>query len=366
MSVSKRTLLLLVLMGTLAATNIRVSRRKTQDISKVDKNVSPQPLQILEEEYDSTSAANLEENGNSRERTPSSFSIGVTEREASLQRVGTEKKLTTTTAAVVDEKRQPAAVEKLGNSVPRVNCTTVAQLRKCAKVLSTGRIKQVYAIELPSGDQVIVKYCKNKEYCMNHRSLHKEAAFLTKLQDAYGSSKTLGFYGACNHVQDNRLQTGDNYMNIMEKGEPLLVAHGNHITNEHFRNCLASYLKEADLEDFKTIARQYAGFPEYPIYINDPQKKKGGKPYNSQIYIEQYVLSRAGIRHIDTDDMTPCPKCSYQKVLEFNCETMRKVTNRKDLNCTEEYSLEHPVQNWNLRINATEANLKCGSNRMVM
>ena len=240
-------------------------------------------------------------------------------------------------------------------------------------IIATGNKKIIYEVKLPSGQPAVVKRCLHIK-CME-KYMARETYFLKKLQETYGRSETIAFYGECNMPYDREQKIMkklnkekirmflskvaphfdvSGITSLVEKGDPLIVTNGKKDKQKKYRNCIASHFQEADLENFRTIARQYAGYPEHPILFNTPNRK-----YNSHAFPEQYVLVRAGIRHVDLDNLFKCPECTYDEALEVNCKTVRLVTDQADLNCTQEYSLHHQVKNRNLHINPTEANLNC-------
>jgi len=197
-------------------------------------------------------------------------------------------------------------------------------------------------------------------------ALTRESRYLERLQSHYGRDQTIGYYGGCYKPS---LNVNQNYLkniakdfaaggtaSLIELGQPLITTSGTGYKNktDEYRECFAKHYTEADVENFRTIARQYAGYPDYPLLFVDPSHS-----YNSHIYAEQYILVIAGIRHTDLDDVFPYENHTYEEALEINCGTVGKATYRPDLNCTLEHSLENPVEDMNLHIDVPQADSEC-------
>lgn len=220
--------------------------------------------------------------------------------------------------------------------------------------------------------KAVVKRCISHR-CIQYGTLVSEARYLQRLQSYYGRNQTIRYYGGCYTKAPKKQQYGNDtqYLfkiarnftaggpaSLIERGQLLITPGGGRKTKTiaymKFRKCLARHYTDADLEDFRTIARQYAGYPDYPLLMANPSRK-----YNSHIYAEQYVLVDAGIRHSDLDDIFPYRNHTYEEALEINCDTVRKVTFRPDLNCTLEHSLANPPENTNLHIDVRQAESEC-------
>lgn len=274
-----------------------------------------------------------------------------------------------------DPHHVPIAPEKdTPNKTALLGCNDFKDVT-IVRTLGKGHKKAVYEVKLPSGESAIIKRNLNVGY---QSYFDHEAFYLKKMHELYGD-QTVKYFGDCNVPYDEAkikglrpihaskyLQsiasnfTGGGLSYMIQSGQPLVTKwEGQKAMDQKFRQCLASYFTSADLENFRSIARQYAAIPDHRLFFAQPGK------WNSHIFAEQYALmdGPVGIRHIDLDDLYKCQNCSFDKVLEFNCETVRKVTFTHQLNCTEEYSLKHPVKDMNDHINSTEANAKCAMHR---
>jgi len=298
-----------------------------------------------------------------------------------------EEVIVITNSTTKDQAIPLAAIEEL--SVPVVpvedfpNKTATELLLGCndlkdatiVRTFGKGHTKAVYEVKLPSGESAIVKRNLNIGY---QRYFENEVFYLKKMAKLYGD-KTTKYFGECNAPMDKskikgkRKDVANKYLKsiasnftggglayAIQIGQPLVTKwEGDKKTEQKFRQCLASYFTPADLENFRSIARQYAAIPDHRLFFAEPGWT------NSHVYAEQYALmdGTIGIQHIDLDNLHKCQKCSFEKVLEFNCATVRNVTFTPQLNCTEEYSVTHPVKDMNDHINATEANAKCAMHR---
>ena len=106
-------------------------------------------------------------------------------------------------------------------------------------------------------------------------------------------------------------------------------------------NCFAKFYTEADIEDFRNIARQFANFSESPITLQIDTKGK-------HIYPQQYMTSIGGssagrIKLLDLDVNETCQNretlsngedCTYDTALRTNCKIMAELTNIPNLNCS--------------------------------
>ena len=280
--------------------------------------------------------------------------------------------------AAVEEYSVPVApVEITPNKTANVLLLGCSDLKDATivRTIGKGHTKAVYEVKLPSGERAIVKRNLNIRY---RRNFENEAFYLKKMAELYGN-KTTKYFGECNAPMDkSRIKgkrkdvaskylksiasnfTGGGLAYAIQIGRPLVTKWGgDKKTEETFRRCLASYFTPADLENFRSIARRYAAVPNHPLFFAKPGER------NTHVFAEQYALmdGTIGIQHIDLDNLHKCKKCSFEEVLEFNCATVRNVTFSPQLNCTEEYSLTHPVKDMNDHINATEANAKCAMHR---
>ena len=260
-------------------------------------------------------------------------------------------------------------------------CEDLEQM-EVIRVLGEGLKKRVYEVKLPSGVRAVAKRCIHEE-CHRKELLQKEALHLDGLQQKYGREATIAYFGKCDaayyipefeeletgelrHKNRNRMKKNSKYIEkyntnftqgftyFSEIGKPLLVdwdpLHG-----YSFRECFASYFTDADAEDFRIIARQYAaGYGEGPPVLL-------GKPWRTtdNIWAQQYMIAKAGIRHSDLDHLHQSEKYTHEEALEYNCDIVRRVLFREDFNCSVEYSAENPPSESGKHIDLDEAHLKC-------
>lgn len=139
---------------------------------------------------------------------------------------------------------------------------------------------------------------------------------------------------------------------FMEKGVPFIQNSLETQLRERNVNCLANFFSEQHLEDFKKIARKYAGFQKKgitSIALGDIHRPVQTKHGNDNHYLQQYVMTSAGVKHIDLDQIVlhyaHSPPVSYNDVLSFNCRTLDIVTGGENRiqNCSFAYSQNHPV-----------------------
>ena len=132
------------------------------------------------------------------------------------------------------------------------------------------------------------------------------------------------------------------------------------------RRCFAEYFTETDIEDFRNIARLYANFSKSPTLL------AGIGQRTDNIFPRQYMASIGGtrpgrIKLIDLDNLFECKIgrnqrfCTYENVLNVNCQIMAMLTGIPNLNC----SLPSPTTTKavsyspNDRINASHAATEC-------
>ena len=269
-----------------------------------------------------------------------------------------------------------APEEDTPNKTALLGCNDLKDVT-IVRTLGKGHKKAVYEVKLPSGESAVIKRNLN---AVDQRYFDHEAFYLKKMHELYGD-QTIKYFGECNvpyrydEAKMKKLSlkarnfhlnsissnfTGGGLSYVIQSGQPLVTKwEGRKNNDQMFRQCLASYFTSADLENFRSIARQYAAIPDHRLFFAKPGK------WNSHVFAEQYALmdGPVGIRHIDLDDLYKCQNCSFDEVLEFNCETVRRVTFTPKLNCSEGYSLKHPVKDMNDHINSTEANAKCAMHR---
>lgn len=238
--------------------------------------------------------------------------------------------------------------------------------------LGIGKAKVTYEVKLPSGESALAKRCIH-DNCLRQGLLTGEFRHLKTLQDQYGKENTIGVYGKCDapyaeggidlqkgtrtsrkrnsrHLRIVASDFTEGYTAFFEMGVPLLTKWRDGVK---FRKCFASYFTDADVDSFRVIARQYAGYPGSPIMLGQPGY------FSDNIWAEQYIIAKAGARHADLDMLFPCEECTYEEALAHNCIIVQDVVFHKQMNCSLAFSLEHPILNLDEHINATEAERQC-------
>lgn len=298
------------------------------------------------------------------EKSSNSYKFSSTHSEE--VRNATTTQLVTTTSEDKSIDRDVLKSDQHQKNQPRqplefLTCNEIVDL-EIVRILAHGKQKAAYEIILPSGDHAVAKRCRS-EKCVREGRVKKEASILKSLQQQYGNHEAIGFFGECDaqykdldgdgvislkevKAQATNFSLGTTL--VMEMGRPLLAGWGV-IGTKVERECFATYLTEADLHGFRTIARQYANSTRCI------SKMEGVGADN--IYVEQYIISQAGLRHGDFDNVECCEDCSYADALEFNCEIVSQVAH-KSLIC-EGSDLDQPVRFPDDHINTTEAVMKC-------
>lgn len=238
--------------------------------------------------------------------------------------------------------------------------------------LGKGKAKVTYEVKLPSGESALAKRCIH-DNCLRQGLLTGEFRHLKKLQDQYGKENTISVYGMCDapyaeggidlqkgtrtsrkrnsrHLRIIASDFTEGYTAFFEMGVPLLTKWRDGVK---FRKCFASYFTDADVDSFRVIARQYAGFAGSPIMLGQPGY------FSDNIWAEQYIIAKAGARHADLDMLFHCQNCTYEEALTHNCIIVQDVVFHKRMNCSLAFSLEHPILNLDEHINATEAERQC-------
>ena len=279
-----------------------------------------------------------------------------------------------------------------------IDCSGMKDINILQK-LAEGKQKIVYKVLLPSGETALAKRCKTKE-CVLRKLLENEGTYLRNLQRQYGASESIQFYGDCKapyppsllanwsayetykknlrqliplSIQSNFTQ---GYTILVELGKPLIQDSENPITETYrYSRCISKQFTPADLEDFRKVARQLAGYEE----VSADSKVDGkisstrtyvpvrlGRPghYTDNVRAHNYIFSKAGIRLADVDMLEKCPTCTYDEALEYNCKVLRTVLRLKKhqhegWDCSLEYSKKNEVTNPNEHINLTKATEVC-------
>ena len=271
-----------------------------------------------------------------------------------------------------------------------LSCNDIRNLQ-IIRLIGKGVQKAVYEVKLPWGEHAVVKRCISHT-CVKDQLIEKEGFFFNNLHHQYGD-EAIDFFGACNASKDGieknmtSVQASGkkyflNYLDpqivtnfsvgytmVMELATPLLST-WNVLKDGKARYCFSKYFTTADLEALRTVARQYANYSESPLILYPDAKqasktstKKGktvGIGNTDNYYAEQYIISKAGLRHGDLDQITKCKNCTYESALELNCRVLSRLVNI-NLNCTLAHSQEifthFPFQD--VHINSTEAVKYC-------
>jgi hypothetical protein len=271
---------------------------------------------------------------------------------------------------VTTSNTNPIVTIASNTSTSLLGCDDMHHIRIIHKV-AEGKQKIVYKVQLPTGEMALAKRCRSLE-CIRRRLLQTESHILRNLQGQYGPSNTIRFYGECDStLGDNDDEAKLNrthlrkvvatnfsqgYTSVLEFGTPLLPGFGPLTGTKKFLQCFARYFTEADLEGFRTVARQYAaGYTSY--YYNTSTKQQEQKPKHVRLllgepghttdnkYPQNYIISKAGLRHADLDMVIRCEagktfdnekyNCTYQTVLDHNCRILQGLVGKtKELNCS--------------------------------
>ena len=270
------------------------------------------------------------------------------------------------------------------NNVPLLDCKDMEQI-KIIRRIGEGKMKKVYKVILPLGLAVLAKRCISIKY-VRKGILEAEARHIVNLQKVHGRENTIHYYGECNakrppHFQDNKKKVrkapsreekvkleeeSDIYIKenaadfrlsftwFSEIGKPLITEWYKFTEDDSFRECFASHFTDADIEDFRTIARQYAvGYEGFHMIL-----QKIGFPTDN-IYPQQYIIADAGIRHADLDTVYPCEECTYEEALLINCSVMKRLLFSDTLDCSFEFSARNPPTDPSKHVNVDKAYLQC-------
>jgi len=249
-----------------------------------------------------------------------------------------------------------------------LGCSEIGQL-PIIDIIGKGKQKIGYKIQLPSGEHAVAKRCVSLK-CVKESLVEKEATILKHLQEQNGRHQTLEVFGLCEgskwrppHLNEEDIEKSANdftigYTSIIALAEPLLSEWKQAIIYGKRRKCFASHFTDEDIEGFRTIARQYANYSKYPLTLVSPGKnmKYGSKSDNQ--YAENYLLTKAGIRHGDLDSLYPCEKCSYEEALQINCNSVNWVA-KISLNCSTSLLPNETLQIKDGHINHTKAETYC-------
>ena len=225
-----------------------------------------------------------------------------------------------------------------------LGCSEIGQL-PIIDIIGKGKQKIGYKVQLPSGEHALAKRCISLN-CVKESLVKKEATILKHLQEQYGRHQTIEIFGECEgskwsfpHLNNEDIEKSANdfnigYTSIIALAEPLLSEWKQGVSFGKRRKCFASHFTDEDIEGFKTIARQYANYSKYPLTLEDYAGKKLKHGFNSDNkYAENYLLTKAGIRHGDLDCLYPCEECSYEEALQINCASVSNVA-KIPLNCS--------------------------------
>ena len=269
-----------------------------------------------------------------------------------------------------------------------LSCNDIRNLQ-IIRLIGKGFQKAVYEVKLPWGEHAVVKRCITKK-CVKDQLIEKEGSFFDNLHHQYGD-KAIDFFGACYASNDGieknmtrvKVARRDYYLEyldpqivtnfsvgytmVMELANPLLSTWNILKDDKARRNCFSKYFTTADLEALRTLARQYSNYSKSPLILYANMKRSSEKGKNGEyigftdnFYAEQYIISKAGLRHGDLDHVTKCKKCTYKRALEINCRVLSRLANI-NLNCTLAHSQEVATNSSfpDIHINATEAVMHC-------
>ena len=284
------------------------------------------------------------------------------------------------------EKNSLAVATKTNNTIttasptaaPLLTCSDIKKL-EIVRYIGKGKQKITFDVKLPSGEHALAKRCLS-QFCHQGLQIKKEAFLLKGLQEQYGRKETVHFFGECvasdyasvlrmhqeggDTFDDLALNFSIGFTSVVELGNPLakealwsteVATNKNghrHMCYIEKRKCFATYFTDADIEGFKTVARQYANYSYTPLVMRQPKRQN-----TDNCKVEQYILTAAGMRHADLDMVYPCEDCSYEEALEINCSVLRNVIHDESLNCSavERSTISYPDHH----VNGTEAFNQC-------
>lgn len=308
--------------------------------------------------------------------------------------VGGEHHGVTSTLSSKEVELDQRKEELVGLKQQLISCKDLNAI-KVIKVLGIGKKKCSFEVILPNGEVAVAKRAISYLGVRNG-VVQREAYRMKILQDMYGrESPSVAFLGECNlplhksyvvkgrESPERRANLTTYYESIAhdfaeggftlftEKGTPFIQPSLEWQLREKKINCFANIISEQHLEDFRAIARKYAGYQKNgitSIALGDIHKHvlQNG---NDNSYLQQYVMTSAGVKHIDLDQIVfhnaNSPPVSYDDVLNFNCHTLDIATfgNGQTLNCSLAYSQNHPVSQDEEQVgkffNATEVEQYC-------
>jgi len=252
----------------------------------------------------------------------------------------------------------PAQPQNTTEEIPTLlGCKEIEKL-EIIRTIGKGNAKIVYEVKLLSGEHAVAKRCRNRK-CDEQQRPQDEARLLRNLYEQY-NDKAITFYGECYGRERYRFRKTESkfsvgYTSIVELAKPLIPSWLKNTANEKKqRSCFASYFTDADLEGLRIVARQYANYSPSPIVMY----KKGWKDTTDNIYAEQYILTKAGLRHGDTDMVQSFNNFTYEEALKENCQVVSKVAHIA-MNCSLEFSVENPIHFPDDHINIAEATSNC-------
>lgn len=250
-----------------------------------------------------------------------------------------------------------AAASSPFSSSPKFNCQTSLPNIKIVKELGRGKRKVIFEVVLPNGEHAVAKRCIDPSGSDDRCSedLMKEARLFEHLHSQYGDHAII-FHGDCQFtyytkkemkqvLKDRGITLEDAAYNdwIIERSRDFTRGHTVFLelgvplktTWDEDEGEAKMEFSDQDIEDFRTIARQYDNF--------NGGRLKLGKDLK---YVQQYARVKAGIRNVDLD-MLQIQAPPAPSVLYFNCHMLLsdlvglKIKYDKRYNCTEAYSQEH-------------------------
>jgi len=215
------------------------------------------------------------------------------------------------------------------------------QINEVEIVRKLGEGKQKFAMEviLPNGVHAAAKRCHSKSCMMNHKII-EEARLLQGLQEQY-EDQAVQYYGYCffgsfsGKTKMNSTDLSRHATVFIELGTAFNTGWGKDWEESHKSATSAIQRSDVALEDLRIIARQYTGYKGGRINLGEDNK-----------YSHQYIMVKAGLRHMDFDMIEIVAPGTKEDVLQMNCYTLlRQLAGLKKtdprFNCTEAYSREN-------------------------
>lgn len=223
-----------------------------------------------------------------------------------------------------------------------LDCNQINEVEVVRK-LGEGKHKSVMEVVLPNGVHAAAKRCRSR-LCRDAHKIIEEARILQGLQEQY-EDQAVQYYGFCffGRFPKDKSNWNSTLLTDLSRQATSFVELGAALNQgwkkdwqERDKNARSAVQKsDVALEDLRIIARQYTGYRGGRIILGDDND-----------HSHQYIMAKAGLRHMDFDEIQIVPPGAKEDVLQMNCDTLLRRfagLKKKDprFNCTEAYSREH-------------------------